>query len=270
MLTFLQLGRYGRLCNQMFQIASTIGIATRHGYEYGFPEWKNYDHKERFNSDQDISIQNYFKNRLPGISLPHDIINNAFRTVDIPWGYHDTRVPNEHISFAGHMQSEKYFEHCPDLIRHYFKFDESLWGEKTLPETLPAFNSVGIHVRRGDYDNNYHPFTPLEYYVKCISEFPQGEGYAFIVFSDEPDRAKELFKNIPRNFIFMEGNHYVYDLYLMTLCKHFITCNSTYGWWGAWLIDNPDKKIFIPQTWFGPSAGGIDGADLVCPNWTVV
>lgn len=266
MLTFLQLGRYGRLCNQMFQIASTIGIANRHGYAYGFPEWKNHDHKERFNSDQDIDIQHYFKNRLPSLALPHE----AFRTVDVPWGYRDVRVADENISFAGHMQSERYFEHCPDLIRHYFEFDATLyeWRRDLSFFDVMSENNVGIHVRRGDYDNNYHPFTPLEYYVKCINEFPEDAN--FIVFSDEPDRAKELFKNIPRSFVFMQGHHYVHDLYLMTLCDHFITCNSTYGWWGAWLIRNPEKRIFIPQTWFGPSAGGIDGADLVCPNWQVV
>ena len=48
MLTFNQLGRYGRLGNQMFQVAGTIGLATQHGYSYGFPEWMNWDHRTRF------------------------------------------------------------------------------------------------------------------------------------------------------------------------------------------------------------------------------
>ena len=44
MVTFANLGRYGRLGNQMFQIASTIGIAKANGYEYAFPESVSYTH----------------------------------------------------------------------------------------------------------------------------------------------------------------------------------------------------------------------------------
>ena len=65
MITFNELGRYGRFGNQMFQIASTIGLATKHGYEFGFPYWMNYDHRLRFGSKENIDIQFLFKHPLP-------------------------------------------------------------------------------------------------------------------------------------------------------------------------------------------------------------
>lgn len=37
MFTFKKLGRYGRIGNQMFQIASTIGIAIKHNDTFAFP-----------------------------------------------------------------------------------------------------------------------------------------------------------------------------------------------------------------------------------------
>ena len=46
MLTFENLGKLGRLGNQMFQIASVIGIAKRSAIGFCFPEW---EYQEFFN-----------------------------------------------------------------------------------------------------------------------------------------------------------------------------------------------------------------------------
>ena len=37
MITFNNLGYFGRLGNQMFQYASLVGIATKKGFDYGIP-----------------------------------------------------------------------------------------------------------------------------------------------------------------------------------------------------------------------------------------
>jgi hypothetical protein len=40
----------------------------------------------------------------------------------------------------------------------------------------------------------------------------------------------------------MEGFSDVEDIWLMSLCKQYIT-NSSFSWWGAWLNSNPNKIV---------------------------
>src|ERR1700748_695383 len=152
MITFQQLGKLGRFGNQLFQIAGTIGTARKMGYDFAFPKWINYDHKERFGSDEDCDIQKYFVNPLPvydGPELPQH---------NIEWGYNNSYVP-DNVSLWGHMQSEKYFKHCIDEVRHYFKMKD---------EPLNYSNWTAIHLRRGDYDDKYHPRIDFDYFLKGL------------------------------------------------------------------------------------------------------
>jgi len=264
-LTFQQLGRYGRLGNQMFQIASTIGVAVKNKWNYAFPYWQNYDHKERFNTSEDIDVQKYFVNPLPvynGPRLPDNFVH---------WGYWPItlRSDGRNMSLSGHMQSEKYFLHCADRIRYYFK----------MKDEYQANDKCAIHVRLGDYDDNYHPRLKMDYYSKAMAMMP--EGTTFVVFSDEVDKAKEMFpetyNNVPVQFSVSDSsthdewkqNSYMDDFKFMKACKHFIIGNSTYSWWAAWLSNQPGKQVIAPRNWFGPVAK-LSSDDLYCNGWKII
>jgi len=252
MITFANLGRYGRLSNQMFQIASTIGIAIKNNLEYGFPLWINHDHKDRFGSSEDCDIYKYFKNPLPKLEA------GKYREMQIHWGYYDIKVPDK-CSLSGHMQSEKYFEHCADLIRHYFELND------TYSEFNPPENSIAIHVRRGDYDGDYHTRLSNEYYCKALENFSINS--KVYIFSDDINECKKLFSWLDVTYI--DGNHYMKDFAMMQKCTHFIIGNSTYSWWAAWLGKHPNKKVIAPKQWFGKKCG-LETKDIYCKNWRVV
>jgi hypothetical protein len=249
MLTFSELGKYGRLGNQMFQIASTIGIAVRNGLYVGFPYWMNYDHKERFGSTENIDIQSYFKNPLP------EVEEGYYSKYFVPWGYHNLLNFPDRTDIQGHMQSEKYFEHCKDLIRHYFEFKYEI---DPLPE-----GAIALHIRRGDYDNGYHPFQTYDYYVKALNHLPEGP---IFVFSDDITECRKMFRECDVTFI--EGNHYVKDLQLMTTATHFVLSNSTLCWWGWWL-SKQNGKVVAPAHWFGEVAH-LSAKDIYTENMIVI
>lgn len=245
--TFASLGRYGRLCNQLYQIAGTIGIARRNNAIPLFPEWKNYDHRDRFGFTEDIDVQKYFENPLPrydGPSLPDRFID---------WGYHDIRL-TESTSLSGHMQSERYFEHCVDEVRWQLR----------MKDELPQNDYVAVHWRAGDYDNTYHPRLTMDYYRPAMAEFP---GARFLVFSDDIEGAKQM---LGPSVEYSEGHDYLADFKLLKRCKHYIIANSSFSAMAAVLSDAPDKRVIAPRPWFGAAYTGITADDIYGEGWKVI
>lgn len=117
---------------------------------------------------------------------------------------------------------------------------------------------VSIHIRRGDYLLPQYSFCELDadYYTQAIVDhFLPVEDYNFLVFSNDIAYAKELFEGDNIYFIEPVGGEKICtdsekeDLALMSLCDHYITANSSYSWWGAYLCKNPNKKIICPTNW---------------------
>lgn len=229
----------------MFQIAGTIGIARRNGFDFAFPEWKNYDHRDRFGSAEDIEIEKYFVNPLPrydGPELPDQFVH---------WGYHDV-ILNQSVSLSGHLQSLKYFEHCLDEVKWYFE----------MVDEYPLNDYCAVHVRLGDYDDAYHPRLDLDYYGPAMDRLP----CKFLVFSDDIDAAKRLFGN---SVEYSEGRDYIDDFKLMKSCRHFIIGNSSYSAMAAILGEANDKQVIAPRPWFGPAAT-ISGDSIYYDEWEVI
>jgi len=248
MVTFGKLGRYGRLGNAMFQVASTIGISKANGYDFAFPEWINHDAAERFGSAEDLNIGEWFPNwkDIPRLTseLPEHFIN---------WGWQGLQHPDG-VSYVGHMQSEKYFSHCSDYIRHIFKFRDR----------VKKNGYTAVHVRCGDYGSDYHPVCTKEYYEQALEIIPG----PYIVFSDEPQKARQILGKLDGDDNYYHlGNTYE-ALHTMTECRRHIIANSTFSWWGAWLADS--EQVIAPSIWFGPAAAHLETRDIYCQNWKII
>jgi len=160
---------------------------------------------------------------------------------------------------SGSWQSEKYFIQIEDIIRKSFIFKDIDKRNLSITEEIKSYNSVSLHIRRGDYLGNsiYTGVCTEEYYLeaieKLLSRIKLKNRIHFYIFSDDKSYANQFIGklNYPAHLIdFNKGSDSFKDMYLMSQCKHNIIANSSFSWWGAWLNNNPDKIVIAPKHWF--------------------
>lgn len=235
MITFFP-GYFGWLGNQMFQYAATFAASRRIEVDCGFPE----------NEPNLFDIFN--------LSASRNNSPTALIYQEPTFEYTPTPKRDE-ITLFGYFQSEKYFEDFAEDIRKEFTFKESV---DSINEGV-----VAVHVRRGDYTNlsGHHPLCTMNYYEEAMSMF---SNHSFLVFSDDIDWCRKNIKG-PR-VMYSEEKSAEKDLQLMVSCEHNIIANSSFSWWGAWLNDNPHKKVIAPKIWFGKDKP-LETKDIYCNNW---
>jgi hypothetical protein len=246
----------GRLGNQLFFVASTMGISIKNNVNYGFTTQM---------SHSGLDYQSIFLKKLPITnSIPHNKYQqNGFC-------YEDIIITDAEL--IGYYQSEKFFEHCKILIKEQFEFKPNIVSE-ILHQYPDIKDSLSIHIRRGDYINqpNHHPTIALSYYEKILSFNKQNYNKIF-VFSDDSEWAKQNFAGNEYILPHFNHNNDLYSFILMSLSKDNVISNSTYSWWAAWLNKNENKKVFSPhhKQWFGTSYSNLDTKDLIPNEWTQI
>lgn len=277
MISYKKIGHFGRLGNQMFQFAGTVGIANKMGYEYAFPK-ENIeipsieDFKDGVRREVYFDLPKYFPNVNNTIKPIEEI--QTIQTVKEPFFHFNQEfftIPDQ-TDLNGYFQTEKYFDHCQQLIREYFEFNKEIVEQSNYK--FPKFDIdvefVSIHLRRGDYVGlqQFHPVMEPSYYFSALTEFMKGN-YCFMIFSDDIKYCKSLFGK-QDNVVYVEGNDPALDMCMMSMCNHNIIANSSFSWWASWLNKNPNKKVIAPKKWFGPAYNNIHNTkDLYPKSWII-
>lgn len=235
MITFKELGNLGRLGNQLFQIAATIGYAKKYGQDYCFNNWNYSEHFK-------VPLDNN-NNVLVNTRIEDENTLGYFTIRD-----YDANMGN--VDLYGYFQSEKYFIHCKDVILNMFKTNYN------------KLSAGFIHIRRGDYLKypDYHTNLSLDYYINGMDKLSFKKYYCF---SDDIEWCKNNI--IDSRLVFVENTSEIEDLKLMQQCSGAIIANSSFSWWGAYLSES--KEVIIPNKWFGPLAGNYNIEDKLCDGW---
>jgi len=281
-ISFNGLGNAGRLGNQMFQYAAIRGIAANRGFDWMIPP-EGADRCDNYGLFDGFKLTNC-QEKNQGEQSKQMISWREF--------HFNEKIFNEcpdNVDIDGYFQSEKYFKHISDEIRQDFTFKDE-WSNP-CQEFISSFGTdklVFLHVRRGNPNltgvrgerwsyqmlQQYHPLCKMNYYEEALKHFD--DSYKVIVFSDVIDWCKKqpLFQGDKFHFsdnskeLFRDGASIPYvDLCLMTLCSDAIIANSSLSWWGAWLINNPNKKVIAPKPWFGPAYDHYIMDDLIPDGW---
>lgn len=162
--------------------------------------------------------------------------------------------------YDGYWQSYQYFDSCRDVILKEFTFPKISMEDKLnfeLNERLNnEENSVGIHIRRGDYLKNwkYRGLCGIDYYQKAIAYILEHiKSPKFFLFSDDIDWVKENISPLLKGYAvtFVNWNHSINsykDMQLMAMCKNLIIANSSFSWWAAYLNQN-NPIVVAPEKW---------------------
>jgi hypothetical protein len=240
----------GGIGNQMFQYAFGRALNVL-GKEVGYDtSWYNVKRSEQGPFPRPF--------RLPMFQL-QNYYNTKFNW-DNPFIYEKNVRYNPSVfnmkndnNFDGYWQYYVYYEKIIPILQKELQLGTAFYTEDfmKIADKIMSCESVSMHVRRGDYQlHRVGAFRdlPARYYFDALKMV---EGEVFI-FSDDLPWCKETFKQD----YFKKKLHFV-DLVdyqcmeLMRLCKHNITTNSTFSWWGALLNENPDKVVICPVTYLG-------------------
>ncbi len=269
MITFKTLEHSGRLGNQLWQIASTVGIAYKLGEQPGFPNTWSYK---------------------PFFSVPDEMF---LPPAELKGTESYETKPVDHIDPRAriYLQDYKLWNEIEDYIRQIFR--PSLLAADVCASILPDLPRPWhcLHVRRGDnaFDPatpnkaDYHPLRPLHFYQEALQRSkrtPEGESQgSTLCFSDDIDWCREQWgmdidyyhpgvvrpKEQEADYMSVPVLDWI-DLHLMTQCDTHVVPNSTYAWWGAFLSD--DRSPYYSWPWFGPALSFIDAALMFPRSWT--
>jgi len=222
--TFSQLEQFGRLGNQLFQIAAVIGEADRLGFNPIInPNW---------------SYRRFF-------SLPDDL-------------YGCVQADDVVVDLAGYFQDLRYFERVLDQVLAWFKPSElSLQLQRDLFLGFSP-NVLAMHVRRGDYTQLQHAFKLVgRSYYEQASRHIIDQAVSIddvLIFSDDPKVAELELGDLGRVVTLSHENLDILTLQFMSSCPAIAIANSTFSWWSAFL--SQAKYVFYPSIW------GVNGFDF--------
>ncbi len=227
--TYHGLGQHGRLGNQLFQIAGTIGIANRLDEPAVFdPDWA---YRPFFNMPDD-----WFYGYLA------DAGEASASATHLP------------LRWRKYMQDPNLFAEVADAIKVAFApSPRAMAVLDALPE--PAPSAVAVHVRRTDYKgrDGYLDMLPTYYYRAAAGQLRAHSPIEFHVYGDDLRWAADYLPDgwQTRSYgdtVTDEPTDWA-DLMQMSRYRRIIVANSSYSWWAAWLSD--DAQVVAPDPWFG-------------------
>lgn len=266
----------GGLGNQMFQYAfgEYLKKVNHDEFYLDLSDYEHHQYHQGFELDKvfkNTDVKTLSKAELDKIRVDHNAF--LFKVLEKllhvrmkkPNEFHEYPAtlavkPNDSnisLYYDGYWGMAEYLNTAEEEIRKAFEFKYVPEGKnKELLDLIEEKgNTVGVHVRRGDY--LWHPnlanVCDVEYYKTAIQYFlDQDSNCVFIVFSDDIPWVKENLSPLAENMICVDwntGEDSNRDMQMMSLCHHNILANSTFSWWAAWLNKHPDKQAVIPGRW---------------------
>lgn len=275
----------GGLGNQMFQYAFAIALEQRfpnekvvvdisHFKHLFLKEWKGYNLHNGYEIEK-VFPNAYLKHatawQLMRLSwyVPNYIMSRVLRKVlpkrkrefiqhrkDIFVYQPDVFNITGNCYYEGNWESARYFDACREKIQQVYSHGIPNDINLNYIKCMEAENSVGVHVRRGDYmkSTKWSGICTYDYYKRAFDIIlSDAKPHTFYIFSNDMAWCKE---NLPgladgHKMVFVNNNSgkdSCWDMFLMSHCKDLVIANSSFSWWGAFL-NKRNGKVVAPDKW---------------------
>lgn len=253
------MGKLGRLGNQLFQYAATVGLATMNGYQVGMPKLQDRQwHSQKCLLDEfQVSYKDIDDNKF-----------NFYYQQDHNKLDHDFFKLKDFTSIWGFFQSLWYFQHRRRILKFQCKPKQKYYDTaKFILDSLKDQHRkriISIHVRRGDFSDDTNPLYNKYYYrdglfwsyvKKAMSMFDKDD--RFLLFTGgsrngqgtATDDMQWCYQNIKDDRIIRldYDNNALVDYRMISLCDgNILAPATTYGWWAAYVGDDGNKQVVAP------------------------
>ena len=251
-----QFGNWGRAGNQFFEYAFLKTYAKKYGLELQLPQWVG----NHLFGTTDLSISD---------SLPPFIEKGNGRN-------HSTQPVGDELigkDFRGYAQYHtSYFSPEKKYIRSLFQPVQSI--QERLASAVESLggevgtDTIGLHIRRGDYGQGIFPLVPINWYLEWLEKnFDRFHKPSLFIATEDPSVISEFAKYNPRTIETLElslnkepmlGCTYLKhdletrddramdwypDFHLLSTCSVILGGSSTFSYFAAML--NP----FLQEYW---------------------
>lgn len=253
----------GGIGNQLFQYAAATELAERNNVELFF-DIQHFQNTSAWQLEIDKLFKLQFKRKPEDC---YELIEDGFHKQNLT-----LRGKDRPTFLSGYFQSYKYHSEVKAQIKDALCNLALQDQTRQIINLFRLKNTLGIHVRRGDYLNastlDVHGIIPAEHYVTMINTLSEHNNYDCVIgFSDSIEMLDKIEKatSIPMVKISTFGLTNIQELQIMTFLKTFIIANSSFSWWGAYLNNTKNPIIYRPKKWFNSST--LDYKDLCPTDW---
>lgn len=244
---------YGRLGNNLMQIATAAALAKRTGQAYAMCPQASYWCAEPDNCYLPQYIAQFKTNifrKVPFVeSVPEGLVwisGAQYAQMD------DIARAHESVVLDGCFFESLYFDQ--ETVQEVFAIDEAT--EQYIDQHY-AFLEQGewcsVVVRRGDYLDHLDDYSlcSARYYTHAMRAVAQERGQAqqYLILSDDIRWCEEHIGGGNFNLRFVQDEPPIIDLYLASRCRNHIISNSTFAAWGV-LIAPQKGVVAMPKPWF--------------------
>lgn len=239
-------GQHLRLGNFCAKIAWSIAACKKYNCEVSYPRnyylWENLKNPPIL-YDQEPTPAYILRPRVWEYNQQEeewlDTFENDFQELNVSVALNF--FFQSYLAFQGYEKEVKEFftPHNQIVLNLFGKYKEMFNGKPT----------IGVGIRLGDFiGHGDFAQIPFDWYIRALNANFNRNEYNIVVFSDDIDRAKEIFKG--QGFLYPEPNgtqthaenfkHYhsgkaAEQFFLGTMMDNWIIGNSTFSWWQAFL-----------------------------------